>query len=254
MVYTTATPTGAMATETTRLRRLAVGSALGVGGLLVGTVLPLVAVLLVGAFVPLAFGGLFAVGTLFFGLGLVLVSVWFVTSTGRGLGYFDLRLPGVRDLLYAIGGIVALVCVAIAVGLVFSALNVPTAENSIESTAREGGAEVLLWAIPLAWLAIGLGEELVFRGVVQNYLEEGFSTAGAILASSVIFALVHIPAYYSPNPLATGSVLVVVFCLSVVLGVTYVRTRNLLVPILIHGTYNAIVFLSLYVALTGDVP
>lgn len=243
-----------MATETTRVRRLAVGSALGVGGLFVGTVLPLVAILLVGAFVPLAFGELFAVGTLFFGVGLVLVSVWFVTSTGRGLGYFDLRFPGVRDLLYAVGGLVALVGVAIVVGLVFSVLNVPTAQNSIENTAREGGAEVLLWAIPLAWLAIGLGEELVFRGVVQNYLEEEFSTAGAILASSVIFALVHIPAYYSPNPVATGSVLVVVFCLSVILGVTYVRTRNLLVPILIHGTYNAIVFLSLYVALTGNVP
>lgn len=239
---------------TTRVRRLAVGSALGVGGLFVGTVLPLVAILLASALVPLAFGELFALGTLFFGVGLVLVSVWFVTTTDRGLGYFGLRFPGVRDLLYTAGGLVALVCVAIGVGLVFSALDVPTAQNSIENTAREGGAEVLLWAIPLAWLAIGLGEELVFRGVIQNYLEEGFSTAGAILASSVIFALVHVPAYYSPNPVAMGSVLVVVFCLSVILGVTYVRTRNLLVPILIHGTYNAIVFLSLYVTLTGDVP
>lgn len=243
-----------MATATAYVRRLAVGGALGVGGLLVGTVLPVLAIVLVSAFVPLAFGELFALSIAFFGVGLVLVAVWFVTTTGRGFGYFRLGVPGVRDLLYTIGGVLALFAVAIVVGLVYSALNVPTAENTIEGAAREGGAEVLLWAIPLAWLAIGLGEELVFRGVIQNYLEEAFSATGAILASSVIFALVHIPAYYTPDPLAMTSVLAVVFALSVILGITYVRTRNLLVPILIHGTYNAILFLALYVSLTGEIP
>lgn len=61
------------------------------------------------------------------------------------------------------------------------------ADNSIGDIARESGAEALLWAIPFAWLMIGLGEELVFRGTIQYSLEGEFSTRSATLVSSVIF-------------------------------------------------------------------
>jgi membrane protease YdiL (CAAX protease family) len=39
--------------------------------------------------------------------------------------------------------------------------------------------------------------------------------------------------------------------LSLVLGWVYYRTENLLVPIFVHGAFNAIQFAGLYVRLTG---
>lgn len=234
-------------------REVGAGGLIGLTGLAAGTLLPAVVVSPVAAATDASMPTLFALGTLFFGIGLVLVAVGFLVATDRGLSYVDVAAPGLRDVAYAIGGVLVLVAVAVAINAVFTLFDVPTAQNSVERTARSEGAAVLLWSIPLAWLAIGLGEELVFRGIVQRHLAETFTTGRAILLASVIFALVHVPAYFDPNPLAMTSVLGVVFALSLILGYAYAKTRNLLVPIFIHGTYNAVVFLSLYVSLTGGI-
>jgi len=39
--------------------------------------------------------------------------------------------------------------------------------------------------------------------------------------------------------------------ISLLLGGLYEYTRNLVVPILVHGTYDAIIFLALYAVATG---
>jgi membrane protease YdiL (CAAX protease family) len=46
--------------------------------------------------------------------------------------------------------------------------------------------------------------------------------------------------------------LLLVFVLSTLLGLSYLKTENLLVPILIHGAFNAIQFLTLYIEITGN--
>lgn len=235
-----------------RVKSTSVATVLGAGALMVGTLTPvlmlIVLLLVVG---EISTEVLFIIGIVFFGVGLIGVSIWFLVVSGRGIAYLDLRWPSIRDIGYGIGGVIILVVVAMGVGFIFSMLNVPTADNTIEETARTEGAQLLLLAIPFAWLAIGLGEELVFRGVIQRYLMETFSVPGAIIITSIIFSLVHIPAYFTPDPLALVSVLSLIFGLSLILGWTYVRTENLLVPIFIHGTYNAIVFLALYASLTA---
>jgi hypothetical protein len=45
----------------------------------------------------------------------------------------------------------------------------------------------------------------------------------------------------------------VVFVLSLVLGYSYARSENLVIPILIHGTYNALTFFAMYARVTGMV-
>ena len=109
----------------------------------------------------------------------------------------------------------------------------------------------LLALVPLSFLAIAPGEELVFRNIVQKYLYEAFSRRTAVLVASVAFAAVHFQQYASPNPVATLTTLCIVFSLSLVLGWTYYRTENLYVPIFVHGAFNAIQFAGLYVRLTG---
>ena len=63
------------------------------------------------------------------------------------------------------------------------------------------------------------------------------------------FAVAHVFAYASANPVATLVSLVVVFVLSLVLGTIYERTDKLTVAAFVHGTYNAVLFGLLYVAL-----
>lgn len=82
----------------------------------------------------------------------------------------------------------------------------------------------------------GLGEEMVFRGVVQDALVEHLSTAGAIAAAAVLFGLVHAvtPTY---AVLAAG--------MGVYLGWLYVATDNLLAPMVTHAVYDFVLLVYL---------
>jgi len=132
----------------------------------------------------------------------------------------------------------------------FERLGVDAASHSVVRAA-EANPEILLVLIPLSYLVIGPGEELLYRNVIQKSLYGSFSRRGAIVVASAIFAGAHIFAYSSPDsgPLATVATLLVIFALSLVLGTAYERTDNVLVPALIHGTFNAIAFAVTYAQL-----
>ncbi|MFO0928842.1 MAG: CPBP family intramembrane glutamic endopeptidase [Gemmataceae bacterium] len=82
----------------------------------------------------------------------------------------------------------------------------------------------------------GLGEEMVFRGVVQDALVEHLSTGGAIVAAAVVFGLVHAvtPTY---AVLAAG--------MGAYLGWLYVATDNLLAPMVTHAAYDFVLLVYL---------
>jgi len=83
----------------------------------------------------------------------------------------------------------------------------------------------------LAALAImaGIGEELLFRGVLQGGLENPLGTWWALLIASLLFGLAHAltPAYF-----------VLATLMGVYLGLIYVWTSNLLIVIVIHALYD----------------
>jgi membrane protease YdiL (CAAX protease family) len=83
-------------------------------------------------------------------------------------------------------------------------------------------------------LAIGvlapLAEELVFRGFLLTSLTKWMPTWAAVLCSSVAFAAVHRSLCDMPAITATACVL----------GVVYVRSKSLMTPVLIHGTWNTL--------------
>jgi membrane protease YdiL (CAAX protease family) len=78
-------------------------------------------------------------------------------------------------------------------------------------------------------LLAGIGEEGVFRGIVQESLGSAVSQPAAVLGASVVFGLLHFitPAYA-----------VLAGVLGAYLGVLYVLTGNLLVPITVHFLYD----------------
>ena len=84
----------------------------------------------------------------------------------------------------------------------------------------------------------GISEEVLFRGVLQPWLEQSLGAAIGLMVSSLIFGLIHAvtPLY---GLLAT--------LMSYYLGISldFTETRNLLTPILIHTFYDFFAFILL---------
>lgn len=88
-------------------------------------------------------------------------------------------------------------------------------------------------AVPVLVVAAlaGLGEELLFRGVLQAWLAGVAGPWPAVVLAGVAFGLAHYlsPAYFV---LATG--------MGLYLGALYQLTGDLLLPVLVHALYDAI--------------
>lgn len=97
--------------------------------------------------------------------------------------------------------------------------------------AEQAIALVDPWLVVVAVVILApIAEEIFFRGVVFNaWLREG-GRRWAFLGSSALFALIHISVV----------ALVPIFLLGLALAWVYQRTGNLLAPIAMHATVNAI--------------
>lgn len=87
-------------------------------------------------------------------------------------------------------------------------------------------------AVFVVALAAGIGEELLFRGVIQAGLEGLIGPLAALTVASLLFGLVHAltPAYF-----------ILASLIGFYLGWLYQATGNLVVPIAVHFLYDWIV-------------
>ena len=160
-----------------------------------------------------------------------------------------IRLPTRRDGLVMIVGFVLMVALMLGAGVVMDALGIEVAENEVITQGSEN-PELFLLLIPLQFLLTGPGEELLFRGVIQGLIRRSYGVVPGILGASVLFTLVHIQPGSGGGELA---MLAVVFCSGVLLGALYEYSGSLLVPVLVHASWNAVVFGSEYVEAAGTV-
>lgn len=86
-------------------------------------------------------------------------------------------------------------------------------------------------------------EETVFRGFLLTTLTKFMPTWIAVLISSLGFGLAHASARDLPQLAALGALL----------GFSYVRSRNLLTPMLIHSAWNGTVLIALFTLVTSGV-
>lgn len=86
----------------------------------------------------------------------------------------------------------------------------------------------------------GFVEELCFRGFLETRLERLFTVKQALVIQAVIFGLYHLPQTVSGTPgwLVIGGMVypVFAFIFGIVMGIIYIKTRNLLVGIGIHAS------------------
>jgi ABC-2 type transport system permease protein len=146
------------------------------------------------------------------------------------------RRPGSRSRFWQIGigvlgGLVA-ASVAAAYGLV--AKQLPWLEELFQRASElgplRGGRKAPPWFWALAVVAAPLFEEFIFRGILYQGLRRSVRVPTAVLASALVFALVH-PAVAAPP----------VFVMAVLAASAYERSGWLLTPIATHMTYNALV-------------
>jgi len=84
----------------------------------------------------------------------------------------------------------------------------------------------------------GLSEELLFRGVIQPWIESSWGMAAGLIGCNIIFGLAH-----AVTPLYAVLAALVGIYLS--LSMDYGGDRSLLIPIVIHGLYDFLAFVAL---------
>jgi uncharacterized protein len=78
---------------------------------------------------------------------------------------------------------------------------------------------------------VGLAEELLFRGLIQQSFTEVFGWKWAIFGASAMFAAMHMTWRSVPE-------LGFVFAAGLIMGALYIRTKGLVAPILFHAANN----------------
>lgn len=162
----------------------------------------------------------------------------------------DVRAPTLRDLGWILGGLVAILLAARGISYLLSMLGVQVAQNQVIEIGKQN-PRYFLYMIPVSLLFVGPFEELVFRGGVQGLLRRSWGPRVAIPIASVLFGFAHWLALTGGG----GKVAYVLIAatLALVLGTAYEYTENLVVPAVIHGGYNAALFLIQYAVATGTV-
>jgi len=80
-------------------------------------------------------------------------------------------------------------------------------------------------------LFVGLGEELLFRGLIQQDLTGVFGWKRGLVSASLLFAVMHLTWRSLPE-------LGFVFLAGLILGALYLKTKSLVAPIIAHGINN----------------
>ena len=84
----------------------------------------------------------------------------------------------------------------------------------------------------------GVSEEILFRGVIQPWMENSWGMTAGLIGSNIIFGLVH-----AVTPLYA----VLAMSVGIYLGLflDYGGERNLLTPIVIHAVYDFLAFMAI---------
>lgn len=86
-------------------------------------------------------------------------------------------------------------------------------------------------------------EETLFRGFLQTYIRQHIGSRQAILITSVCFSLFH---YAAGQALGNISIIPPLFILSLFLGFLYEKRGSILAPMILHGSFNAVSVINLY--------
>lgn len=158
---------------------------------------------------------------------------WLLTRRPALTDYLSIRTdrPGeavMTGFAVGIGGWLATITLALAIALVLSALGL-IPKDPEPSPMIAWMANLPIWKKTLIVLSAMTVEEAFFRGWLQKRV--------GLVASSLLFALAH-------SGLGQPLLLIGVGIISLVIGFTFYRTKNLIPGIIAHGVFD---FVQLFV-------
>jgi uncharacterized protein len=110
----------------------------------------------------------------------------------------------------------------------------PEQENDLTRMLRSSRAAVFLVAF-MATFTAPIVEEVIYRGILYSAFQRALGAGVAIVAVTLLFALVHVPQYYP-----SYSTISLLLLLSLILTLVRARTNNLLPCIVLHTIFNAL--------------
>ena len=104
----------------------------------------------------------------------------------------------------------------------------------------------LITAIEIV-LFVGITEEAVFRGWLLNAMLKKMKLWHAVLLNAALFILIHYPywIYKGYDILTFLSSSVIVLALSIIFSWTFIKSKNIIIPIILHMSWNLFTILFL---------
>ena len=135
----------------------------------------------------------------------------------------------------SLGKIVPHTLLGILVGFIFMVLVVSTIVAMGYATVMWKGFSVeKQFSVFMMFLAVAVGEEMIFRGVIFRWIDERWNTWVALLISAILFGWMHI----SNDNATWWSSLAIAVEAGLLLGAVYKWSGSLWVPIGIHWAWN----------------
>ncbi len=177
-------------------------------------------------------------------IGMALAGVLYLWMTDRGWEWLDLKVPDRSDFVWMLAGLGLLIGFYVVFVVILTVLDVPAAGNQGVLGLIGDDVVMILVMIAVVFLLNAPAEEFVFRNIVQKRLYPAFGDIPAVIIAALIFTIIHIPVFMIgpqgvEEPLAVASSMIFILGGSVIFGYLYVKTRNLLVPIVLHAVINA---------------
>jgi len=175
------------------------------------------------------------------GLGVISLAVRKYRPLSEDFFQFDFRRPFTAPNGWAAWGVLGYLSsfgvVGIATTLCFVlGYNQTDGGGTIDSVVplvNSGNPLDLLSLLLVTSVLAPILEESLFRGFLLTSLTRYMPNSGAVVISSLVFALAHFTPKDAPQ----------LFALGLVLGTLYTRTRNLLTPVMVHALWNSGVLL-----------
>lgn len=166
------------------------------------------------------------------GKSALLLLLWAVTSGARPRDLLPARGEWGIDIRSAVWGLFASLLPVWLVSLLAEPLR--TSDNGhafVRALQDHPEPSLVAWITIAVLIAAPLCEEMMFRVLLQGWLQERFPPATAIVSVALAFAAVHINSWPDPLPLIP---------LSLVLGYVYYRRRSYLANVLMHALFNGL--------------
>lgn len=234
-----------------KTKATAVGVGLAAGGMIAGTVLGLVFIVTV-VLAGYDIGGELSPVVIFISIastqiGLFLIAIGYLYWTNRDLSFAKIRRPTKHDGILTVVGVVVIAVASAILNYLISLLELDPANNIVGEVAASS-PEIFAAIFVMNWIFVAPAEELLFRGVIQSRIRESMSVWPSVFLAGTIFAVVHIPALTGGGIIAP---LVGLAISGIVLGVVFEKSDSIVPVVLIHGLYNSLLFLEIFISEFG---